>query len=256
MRRLSLLLCLLALTPIVARSAKPGPLPAHLTLRYSFAFDGWTIGQVTKTLTRNAPGLYQETMVARTVGLARLFSHVVLADKGTFRITSGAIEPLSYVAIRSGDSRAYHRDVAFHWRRHRLVLATGHSVPLPPGIQDEESVFYAFMLHPLTKGSRDVPVTDGAGLTTYHFLYRGRDRIRTRAGVFDAIRILRLDPAELKARRACRALAAPRIPNCLHHVTRFTIWLAPQLHDLAIKLRKTTGSRTLTIALVRLTGQP
>ncbi len=244
------------MAPLSARGVLASPLPAHLALRYSFAFDGWTIGQVTKTLTRESPGLYQETMVARTVGLARFLTHVVLADTGVFRITSGTIQPLSYAAVRRGDSKPYRRHVAFDWQRHRLVFSNGQKVPLHQGAQDEESVFYAFMLHPLVKGFRDVSVTDGAALTSYRFLYRGRGPTRTPAGVFDTIKILRLNPAELRARRACRALAASRVPGCLRHITRFTIWVAPRLHDLAVKLRKTTGSRTLTVALVRLTGRP
>lgn len=256
LRCLSVLLGLLIMTPLAARATSKGPLPAHLTLRYSFAFDGWTIGRITKTLTREPHGAYQDAMTARTVGLARLLTHVVLADQGTFRIISGTIQPLSYFAIRRGDSKPYHRYVAFDWPAHSLVFGNGQRLPLPPRTQDEESVFYAFMLDPLLKGSRNVSVTNGATLTPYRFLYRGQGRVRTPAGVFDTIKILRLNPAELRARQACRALAGRRVPRCLRRITRFTIWVAPRLHDLAVKLRKKTGSRTLTIALVRLRARP
>ncbi len=244
------------MTPLSGYAAKALPLPAHLALRYAFAFDDWTIGQITKTLTRGPHGLYQETMVAHAVGLARLLTHVVLADNGTFRIASGAVQPLSYVATRRGDSKAYRRHAIFSWQRQRLIFGTGQQVSIPAGAQDEESVFYAFMLHPLTKGVRDIAITNGATLTPYRFVYRGRERIRTPAGVFGTIEILRLNPAELRARNACRARPSPQVSRCLRHVTRFTIWVAPRLHDLAVKLRKTSGSRTLTITLTRMIGQP
>lgn len=244
------------MTPLSAYAAGARPLPAHLTLRYAFAFDGWTIGQVIKTLTREPHGLYRETMVAHAVGLARLFTHVVLADKGTFRIAAGTIWPLSYVATRRGDSKPYRRQAVFSWRGHRLVFGKGRRVLLPRGAQDEESVFYAFMLHPLTKGFRDVSVTNGATLTPYRFVYRGRGRIRTPSGVFDTIKILRLNPAELRARSACHARPSAQVSHCLRQVTRFTIWVAPRLHDLAVKLRKTSGDRTLTVTVTRIIGQP
>jgi hypothetical protein len=255
-KHLSILFWILIMTPLSGHAAATRPLPAHLTLRYAFAFDGWTIGRVTKTLTRGPHGLYQETMVAHAVGLARLLTHVVLADNGTFRIASGAVQPLSYVATRRGDSKAYRRHAIFSWQRQRLIFGTGQQVSIPAGAQDEESVFYAFMLHPLTKGVRDIAITNGATLTPYRFVYRGRERIRTPAGVFGTIEILRLNPAELRARNACRARPSPQVSRCLRHVTRFTIWVAPRLHDLAVRLRKTSGDRTLTITLTRMIGQP
>lgn len=255
MQRLFVLLGLLVMTPLSGYAAAR-PLPAHLSLRYAFAFDGWTIGRVTKTLTRGPHGLYRETMVAHAVGLARLLTHVVLTDKGTFRITAGAVQPLSYVGIRRGDAKAYHRLAVFSWRTHRLLFGGGRQVPLPRGAQDEESVFYAFMLHPLVKGVRDVSVTNGATLTPYRFVYRGRERLRTPAGTFGTIKILRLDPAELRAQNACLAGPSQQVSRCLRHVTRFTIWVAPRLHDLAVKLRKRTAGRTLTITLTRLIGRP
>lgn len=246
---LSCLLAILLLAPAVGATVQP--LPAKLELRYAFAFDGWTIGRIIKTLQRGADGAYRDTMTAQTVGLARLLSDVKLADHGVFRVSHDHVRPLSYVAIRKGDRKGYRRQATFHWRQHKLLLSTGHSVALHGGMQDDETVFYAFMLHPLQSGIRQVTVTNGASLTHYRFEFLGQEQIKTPAGTFQTLKILRLSSSEAKAARRCQALSGPQAVRCNRRFTHFVIWVAPRLHDIAIKLRKDTGGRVLTITLTR-----
>lgn len=234
-------------------SAHAASLPDNLTLKYRLYYGSLSIGEVTKTLKRESSGVYSHTMWTRPVGLARAFTHVEWFEAGRFRVRHGEIEPQSFSESRKGDKRAYDRSMTFDWHAHRIERKGATPLPLLPGTQDQSSIFYTFMLRPLTNGARTVTIANGKDVDPYQFVFRGTARLETPLGQVDTLVIERLSQKQTAEHTAC--LARTHNPtDCAQTDDSFLIWIAPSKDNIAVKLRQHRRGQTFTLVLESATG--
>lgn len=250
LRRASLLiLALLALSslPLTASAT----LPARLQLDYTFSYGTLQVGKVTKTLRREG-NLYRHTMWTRPTGFARALTSVEWYEEGVFELDGRELRPRSFLEDRKGDKRAYHRAVTFDWDKRLLRFADGRQSPLPVDTQDQSSILYWFMLHPLPPADgRLIPITNGKDIDPYTFVFRGTETLNTPFGTLDTIVIERLSQRQVRRERACAPGAdGPRPASCNEKADDdFLVWLAPSKGNIPIKLRKRKNNQVLTLVL-------
>lgn len=234
--------------PLALAASQP-VLPPHLTLHYVLHYGNVVVGKTIQSLQRNAGGVYRHSARTRPAGIAKLFTAVQFDEEGTFRVAGAEVLPVHFVDTRTGDGRDYRRYARFDYPHHRLVFQQG-AKPLPPGTQDLDSIFYAFMLHPVRPGMRRlVYITNGKDVDPYWFVYRRSEMLVTPLGRVQTYLMSRLSKSEWLEEQHCgRAGSAA----CLRPLRVFEIWVAPALHDVAVKVRERKHGRTLGLSLVRL----
>jgi hypothetical protein len=204
---------LMTAPPTPAGEALPAPLELHYTLRYG----GLTVGQVTKTLTRDADGRYRHRSRSVPMGMARWFTQVEWFEEGQFEIAQGRIRPLRFLEYRVGADKPHRHEAVFDWKDRLIRYASGSRVALPADTQDQGSLVFAFMLHPPTAGkSQDLHVSTGKKLRSYQYIESGQETINTALG-------------PLKTRIIERIIGKPGDEG-------FRIWLATEHQNLPVRI--------------------
>ncbi len=177
-----LLLSAMALVP--ARAAEPPALPASLELRYALRYGDLTVGRVTKTLTRAADGRYSHRSHSLPSGSAKLFTSTEWFEEGRFEVAQGRVRPLSFLEYRAGADKPHRHSARFDWKAKQIIYATGVTIALPPGTQDQSSILFALMLSPPAAGSggQSIHVSSGKKLRVYRYAHAGSETLKTSLG--------------------------------------------------------------------------
>jgi hypothetical protein len=124
-----------------------------------------------------------------------------LNETSTFRMESDAFLPLTYRFDRSGLGKAKQIELDFDWTE-KQVLGNdrGDAVrfPLNRGVLDK-STYQLVLQHDVAAGKQSMSyqVVDGDEIETYDFRVLGEERVRTKAGLIDAIKVERVrDPTQ------------------------------------------------------------
>jgi hypothetical protein len=124
-----------------------------------------------------------------------------LNEKSTFRMESHAFLPLTYRFDRSGLGKAKQIELDFDWTE-KQVLGNdrGDAVrfPLNRGVLDK-STYQLVLQHDVAAGKQSMSyqVVDGDEIETYDFRVLAEERVRTKAGLIDAIKVERVrDPTQ------------------------------------------------------------
>ena len=244
-------------------ASTPAPssaLPDALTLEYVFSYGSMRVGQVTKKLTHNQDGSYTQSMWTRPTGIARAITHVEWQEDGHFTVAGDTVKPLSFSEVRKGDSRAYKHKVDFDWDKALLHFSDGRKAPLTPGLQDQGSIFYLFMVHSPTNGQR-IMITNGKDIDAYTFTSMGKETLNTPLGKIDTVMWQRLSDKQVAQEKTClkahednKATHAPVPSECNEPIDDFTVWVAPRMGNVAVQLRKRKNNQTMTLNLQSATG--
>jgi hypothetical protein len=124
-----------------------------------------------------------------------------LNETSTFRMENDAFLPLTYRFERSGLGKAKQIELDFDWTE-KQVLGNdrGEPVrfPLNRGLQDK-STYQLLLQHDVAAGKQSMSyqVVDGDEIETYDFRVLGEERVRTKAGLIEAIKVERVrDPTQ------------------------------------------------------------
>ena len=124
-----------------------------------------------------------------------------LSETSTFRMENDAFLPLTYRFDRSGLGKAKQIELDFDWTE-KQVLGNDRGdpvrFPLNRGIQDK-STYQLVLQHDVADGKQSMSyqVIDGDEVETYDFRVLGEERVRTKAGLIDAIKVERVrDPTQ------------------------------------------------------------
>ena len=181
----------LLLLTSVAGLAQAAP-PARIEVAYEMSREGSAVAEVVEVL-EHGGGRYQITETSRGKGL--------LAFAGTIKRTSRGladargVRPLEYLDERPGrNSRA-----AFDWQAGTISMqhkAEQKSMPMPAGVQDRLSFLLALSLAPPKEGSVTYHVADGRGLSEQLYRVAGREKVKTPAGEFSTLKLVRTKERE------------------------------------------------------------
>jgi hypothetical protein len=204
-------------------------------LRYVLHFGDLTVGRVTKTLTREADGTYVHRSRSQPEGMARWFTSVEWFEEGRFEVTQNHVRPLSFLEYRVGADKSHRHSATFDWKAMQIHYSHGPVIPLPPDTQDQDSLLYAFMLHPPTPGSEQtIYISGGKKLNRYRYAAAGGETLKTVLGTLQT---------RLIERRALKK-----------DDDEFRIWLAPTRSNLPVRIQTIKRGQPTTLELESVSG--
>jgi hypothetical protein len=182
--------------------------PPNIELTFSLTRNGSHMAEVTEKLEYSG-GNYQLTEIWKGKGLYALMGQARRVSRGT--IEQDTLRPREFVDERSG------RDTArawFDWKAKTLTMqykGNKASEPLPPNAQDRLSFRFALSLLPGKADTVSYTIADGKGLSRHTYKIQGRERIKTPAGEFDAVKATR-EGADRESAELWLASARNHIP--------------------------------------------
>lgn len=185
-------------------------LPARLEIRYEVLRNGSRIAEITGRLEQGA-GSYRLTETWHGKGIYMLLGKAKRTSEGS--LGADGPRPREFTDERSG------RDTArawFDWNAKTLTLrykGRTSREPMPAHAQDRLSFVLALSVAPAGSKSMEFALVDGRGVSYHVYEFSGRERVRTAAGEFDALKIVRGKGDE-----------------------RTEIWLAAQLGHLPVRM--------------------
>ena len=216
-----------------------GPLePFSTTYRVEMA--GLTIGTIDRSLAPGPGGRYRYRSETQAKGLAKLLFDDHLIEESLFEANATGLRPIRYSSRYTGHKGPSTVNVRFDWRRSKIQNKKNErhwEMPLSASVFDN-LLYQLAIMYDLRAGKRDLSyqILDGHEIKTYRFLDLGTERVKTPLGVFDSVKIER------------------RKENSKR---RTTIWCAPRLGYLAVRLDNRDGKgREITALIHRLTGIP
>jgi hypothetical protein len=185
------LLMLLALLALPVQALELKPFSASYTADWKQVPISGTAGRSLKALDNGRWELnFEASMLVAS-----------LAETSTFRMENDAFLPLTYRFDRSGLGKSKQIELDFDWTE-KQVLGNdrGESVrfPLNRGLQDK-STYQLVLQHDVAAGKQSMSyqVVDGDEVETYDFRVLGEERVRTKAGLIEAIKVERVrDPTQ------------------------------------------------------------
>jgi hypothetical protein len=168
-----------------AAAAEP---PPRLELVFLLTRNGSAMAEVVERLEYSG-GNYQLTETWKGKGIYALLGNARRVSQGS--IAQNTLRPREFFDERSG------RDTArawFDWQAQTLTMqykGNRATEPLPANAQDRLSFLFALSLVPGKAESVNYTIADGKGLSRHTYKVGGRERVRTPAGEFDAIKVSR-----------------------------------------------------------------
>ncbi|MGH8703817.1 MAG: DUF3108 domain-containing protein [Burkholderiales bacterium] len=175
---------LLALWPALAGAAPP----QRVEVAYEIARAGSVIAEVSDRLEHDGKS-YRLSETWKGRGVYALRGEAKRSSRGS--IGADGLRPLEFEDQRSGRDTARAR---FDWGAKTLTLqhkGAAETRPLAAGTHDRLSFLYGFAFNPPGAQPVAYTVADGKGVTAYIYQAAGRERLKTQAGEFDALKLIR-----------------------------------------------------------------
>ncbi|MBC9251751.1 dehydrogenase [Pseudomonas alcaligenes] len=186
-----ILLTLLALLSLPLQAAELQPFSASYTADWKQVPITGTAGRSLKQLDNGRWELgFEAAMLVAS-----------LHETSTLRLENGALLPLTYRFERSGLGKSKEVELDFDWTE-KQVLGSDRGDPvrltLNRGLLDKSTYQLALQQDVADgKQSMSYQVVDGDEIETYDFRVLGPERVRTQAGLIDAIKVERVrDPTQ------------------------------------------------------------
>jgi hypothetical protein len=207
--------------------------PPAFEARYRVSAAGFAVGVMDRRFERLANGRFLFRSVTQASGLAKLFKRerVEETSEGTV-LDDDALRPDLYRYIRSG-GKPKTVEIAFDWDVPRVVNTVNSdswNLSILPGTVDR-LVYQLLIMRDVARGDSptlDYPVADGGKLKTYRFETTGSEAVEVPLGRFEALRLeRRYEKADTWA----------------------TVWVAPDLHHLPVRVHHHERGVTTKVAL-------
>jgi hypothetical protein len=170
----------------VAGLAQAGP-PSRIEVAYEMSRDGSVMADVVEVL-EHGGGRYQISETSKGRGILAFAGTIKRTSRG-LADTSG-VRPLEYLDERPGrNSRA-----SFDWQARTITMQHKEeqkTAPMPAGVQDRLSFMLAFSLFPPKDKAVTYHIADGRGLSEQRYRVAGREKVKTQAGEFSAVKLVR-----------------------------------------------------------------
>ncbi|MDY7566051.1 DUF3108 domain-containing protein [Pseudomonas sp. RTC3] len=153
-------------------------------------------GTAERSLTKNANDTW-------TLSFKASMMIASLTEVSTLRVDKGTLLPQSYNFERGGLGKTKKIDMAFDWSS-KVVSGTDRgdviNLPINPGVLDKSTYQLALQKDVAAgKKSMSYQVVDGDSVDTYDFRVLGSEKVDTKAGKIDAIKVERVrDPTQNK----------------------------------------------------------
>ena len=193
MRRALLLACALLALPF-AQAAELQPFSASYTADFKQLPVGG--GSASRSLEKDANGTW-------TLSFKASMMIASLTEVSTLKDNNGTLLPQTYNFERGGLGKTKKVDLVFDWST-KFITGTDRNVaikvPLNTGILDK-STYQLALQHDVAAGKKSMSyqVIDGDEIDTYDFRVLGAEKVATKVGSVDAIKVERVrDPTQNK----------------------------------------------------------
>lgn len=189
------ILSLAAVFMATAANAASAPLLPEFEAHYSAYKGSLRIAESVVRLQREDSRFVYSSVTA-PVGLLAMFRRDEVSERSVWRPHAGGIRPLEYQYTHKRSDKDRDVGLRFDWQQREVAnTAKGHTwtMDIPEGTLDKFSVQLAVMLDLRTNGKAlRYPVADGGKLKQYRFRRMGTERVQTKAGTFEAVKLQRL----------------------------------------------------------------
>jgi len=173
----------------LAANAAPGVLQGNFEIQFDVTCEGTAVAEVTERVEISG-GSYQMTETSKGKGLYALLGTAKRSSRGNIT-KDGMLQPLEFADERTG------RDTARAWFDYKAQTITmqysGHkgSEWMPPNSQDRLSFLLQVTMMPGRINYLKLSIFDGKGQSRHEYDVGARERVKTPAGEFDAVKITR-----------------------------------------------------------------
>jgi hypothetical protein len=171
----------------VAGSACAAP-PARVEIAYEIARNGKTIADAQHLVEHNGR-IYQITETLKGRGVLALRGSTRRTSRGI--VSAEGLKPLEFTDERTGRNTARAK---FDWQARTVVMqykGEPRAEPLPAQAHDRLAFVFDFAFAPLPTGEVAFDLLDGRGLSRHVYKVDGHERIKTPAGEFATLKLLR-----------------------------------------------------------------
>jgi hypothetical protein len=191
-----------------AAQAEP---PARVEIASQIIRNGSAVADVVYRMQHNGH-VYELTESWKGKGIFALRGTAKRTSRGV--VSAQGLKPLEFTDERTGRSTAR---AQFDWNAKTVTMqyrGAPRSEPLPAHAQDRLSFMFGFAFAPPRSGSEFIfDLLDGRGQSKHVYAVDGRAQLKTPAGEFNAVKLVRPDTDEL-----------------------VEIWLAPELSYLPVRI--------------------
>jgi hypothetical protein len=228
---------LVALAGLLSAVAADTPPPlAPVTAEYRVLRDGIELARAEVRLALEDDGGYAYRSHTQAVGLISLIREDEILEQSLGHWSGGAFVPGHYSYSHRTGETTREVEIEFDWPHQRAINRAGGTtwtMPVPDGTQDKLGQQLVLMAA-MGRGLRtiEMDVADGGALRSYRYDVQGRELVRTPAGEFLAWRVRR------------RKDDGP---------SRLTLWSAPGLGHLPVRMDRRDGDNLYRMELLSVT---
>ena len=228
---LPICLCL-AMLSTAAPAESGGSL--NFKAKYALYIKGLKVAEMQRRFTRSGDGEYRYRSKTETTGLFSLFRDDKITEESRGRLGTDSAQPLHYQYTQTGSHKQRHVSIRFDWDKKEVInLVNGSTwkMKLEPGVVDK--LLYQFIImRDLSAGKRHLSyvIADGGKTKTYRFDAQGQEVIQTPLGKMLTLKLRRHKP---NSRRET------------------TLWCAPALHYLPVKVKNVEKDDKITVAIIQ-----
>ena len=168
--------------------------PHKLSLGYDVSYNGIVAAELTEVLEHDGRH-FSLSSEGRGKGIGALLYHGAAKRACRGEVTGAGLRPLEYRDQRGDKPPALAR---FDWVRNTLTQehdGKSETTRMPPALQDRLSFLYnfAFQSAPALDPGKEIKITltDGKGLTRFAYKVAEREMLKTPAGEFDTVRLVK-----------------------------------------------------------------
>ena len=227
-----LLVTILLALPAAEAAAFPGTFRAQ----YSLHAGDLEVGTTSISLSPIGDGRFEYITVSRTTGVASLLGKREVRERSIWEASDANIRALRYDYQRTGTKERQVK-VVFDWSAGRVTnFVNGETwhMDVPDPTYDRQNHILALM-RDLASGARppSYRIADGGKLKTYQFRHRGRERVSTPLGSFEALVVERTQPGATR---------------------RTTFWFAPAFDFLPVQIEHREDKGSIIVRIRDVSG--
>lgn len=205
---------------------------------YLVKLNGIQAGELKRTLTTENNGQRRFSSVSQAKGVFSFFKPDVVEETSVWSLEKDSVTPHEYLYQRTGGKKEKYLQMLFDWpNKHVSIDDKEHpwQLKIQKGVLDK-LIYQISLMRDLDKGIEqiDYRIADGGRLKTYTIQVLGTETITTPLGQIETIKLSRQREK----------------PND----RETTLWCAPALNYLPVKLEHVEDDTVFTALLRRLTG--
>lgn len=221
----------------LAHAATAADIP-DFSANYQVELNGIQAGELKRSLTSEANGLRRFQSVSQAKGVFSFFKPDVIEETSIWKLSQGRVTPQQYLYQRSGGKKEKKLSMRFDWTQKQVKIDDKKhpwTLELETGVLDK-LVYQISLMRDLATGAREVNyrIADGGRLKTYNIRVLAEEIISTPLGDINTVKLTRERDHDSDRET--------------------TLWCAPALDYLPVKLEHVEDGTTFTALLRRLKG--